>query len=54
MHGVNLAQKLLSEHKLPNIGKMTNDSERFPHTKILEAIHRAADGDSLKVIINWD
>jgi hypothetical protein len=33
---------------------MTNDSERFHHTQIIEAIHRAEDKDSLKVIINWE
>ena len=33
---------------------MTNQTERFPHTQILEAIRRAADSDSLKVIIDWD
>jgi len=33
---------------------MTHDSERFPHTKIKEAIFRAADPDSLKVIIDWN
>lgn len=54
MHGVGLAQKMLCEGKLPKIGLMTNDSERFHHSQILQAIHRAADSDSLKVIINWD
>jgi threonine dehydrogenase-like Zn-dependent dehydrogenase len=54
MHGIRLAQQLLSEGKLPKIGLMTNASERFPHTEIAAAIKRAADPDSLKVIINWD
>src|SRR5690606_38512527 len=54
MHGVNLARDLLSNGKLPKIGLMTNASERFHHTQIAAAIKRAADSDSLKVIINWD
>ena len=53
-HGISLARALLTGGKLPHIGKMTDATERFPHTKILEAIHRAADSDSLKVIIDWD
>jgi hypothetical protein len=44
----------LSEARLPRIDLMTDSSERFPHTKIQEAIERAADPDSLKVIIEWD
>jgi len=44
----------LSEGRLPLIDRMTNSSERFPHTKILESIQRAADSDSLKVIIEWE
>jgi L-iditol 2-dehydrogenase len=54
MHGIRLAHKLLSEGQLPRIGKMTQASERFPSTRIADAIRRAADPDSLKVIINWD
>jgi L-iditol 2-dehydrogenase len=54
MHGINLARKLLSEGKLPLIDRMTNDSERFNHTQIKEAIRRAGDKDSLKVIIDFD
>jgi L-iditol 2-dehydrogenase len=54
MHGIRLAQRLLTEGKLPKMGLMTNDSERFHHSQIAAAIQRAADGDSLKVIINWD
>jgi L-iditol 2-dehydrogenase len=54
MHGVNLARDLLSQGKLPKIGLMTNASERFHHSQIAAAIKRAADSDSLKVIINWD
>jgi len=54
MNGVGLAHELLSKKKLPLIERMTNETERFNHTQILEAIQRAADPDSLKVIINWD
>lgn len=53
MHGINLAQKFLSEGLLPKIDLMTNDTERFSHTEIPQAISRAADSDSLKVIIDW-
>jgi L-iditol 2-dehydrogenase len=54
MHGIRLAHRMLLEGKLPNIGKMTNPTERFPKEAIREAIQRADDPDSLKVIINWD
>ena len=54
MHGIRRAHELLVAGKLPNIGRMTNESERFRPNQILEAIHRAADKDSLKVIINFD
>jgi len=54
MHGINLAHTMLSEGKLPNIDKMTNATERFKKDQILEAIKRADDSDSLKVIIDWD
>jgi len=53
-HGISLAHRFLNENRLPRIDRMTNCTERFPHTKILEAIQRAADPDSLKVIIEWD
>ena len=54
MHGINLAYEMLNKGKLDKIDKMTNESEKFHHSDILGAIHRAADSDSLKVIINWD
>jgi hypothetical protein len=53
-HGIGLAQRFLSENRLPNLDKMTDCTERFSHTNILEAIQRAGDPDSLKVIIDWD
>jgi hypothetical protein len=33
---------------------MTNDTERFRPDRMLDAIGRAADSDSLKVIVDWD
>ncbi|PHS15812.1 MAG: hypothetical protein COA78_04555 [Blastopirellula sp.] len=54
MHGINLAHKFLSEGKLPKIDLMTNETEQFHHSEILPAIKRAADKDSLKVIIDWE
>jgi threonine dehydrogenase-like Zn-dependent dehydrogenase len=54
MHGIKLAHRLLSEGQLPKLGLMTNATERFRPDQLLQAIHRAADSDSLKVIINWD
>ncbi|WP_309396467.1 alcohol dehydrogenase catalytic domain-containing protein [Cerasicoccus maritimus] len=54
MHGIGLAHDMINGKKLPLLDKMTNESERFHHSQILEAIQRAADKDSLKVIINWD
>jgi threonine dehydrogenase-like Zn-dependent dehydrogenase len=53
MRGINLARSFIGEGRLPRLDRMTDDSERFPHTRILEAIRRAADRDSLKVIIDW-
>lgn len=54
MHGIRLAHDLLTRNKLPKLDLMTNGGERFGPDQILEAIHRAADSDSLKVIIDWD
>ncbi len=54
MHGIGLAHDLINHGRLPLIGRMTNATERFPHTQIDAAVARAADSDSLKVIINWD
>ena len=54
LHGINLAHELLSNQRLPRLNRMTNDTERFAHHQIREAIARAADSDSLKVIIDWD
>jgi threonine dehydrogenase-like Zn-dependent dehydrogenase len=54
MHGIRLAHDLLDNGKLPRIAKMTDETERFHHTQLRQAIARAGDPDSLKVIINWD
>ncbi|MCH2154576.1 MAG: zinc-binding dehydrogenase [Opitutales bacterium] len=53
-HGIGLARDMLAEGRLPKIDLMTNETERFKPDQMLEAIHRAADKDSLKVIIDWD
>lgn len=54
MRGIRLAWDLINSGKLPHLNRMTNSTERFPHTRILEAINRASDPDSLKVIIDWE
>ncbi len=54
MHGIRLAHQFLSQGGLPLLDRMTNDTERFPETKLREAVERAADADSLKVIVHWD
>lgn len=53
MHGIRLAHQFLVEGRLPRIDKMTNPTERFESTELQSAISRAADRDSLKVIVNW-
>jgi len=53
-HGIGLARDMLVGGGMDKLDLMTNDSERFHHTEIIEAIHRAEDKDSLKVIINWE
>lgn len=54
MHGIRLAHRFLSEGLLPKLDRMTNASERFRPDQLYAAIARAADADSLKVIIDWD
>lgn len=54
MHGIGLAQELLVAGKLPKLGLMTNATERFRPTELMQAIERAADKDSLKVILDFD
>lgn len=54
MHGIRLAQQFLAEGRLPKIGLMTNDSERFSHDCLQQAIARAGDSDSLKVMVDWE
>ena len=54
MYGIRLAHQFLSEGRLPKIDLMTNSTEQFQYNQIDQAIERAADSDSLKVIISWD
>ena len=54
MRGIRLAHQFLSEGRLPKIDRMTGDNERFGPSQIREAIDRASDPDSLKIIIDWD
>lgn len=54
MHGINLAHALLNKQQLPLIDKMTNTKERFHHSEILAGIEKAADKESLKVIVDWE
>ena len=53
-HGIGGAGELLRKGKLPGLGRMTQDNERFHHSQLKAAIARAADRDSLKVIVNWE
>lgn len=54
MRGINMAHELISKHQLDKLPLMTNESEKFHHSQLLEAIHKADASDSLKVIVNWD
>ena len=54
MQGINLAHTLISEGRLPKLSLMTNPTEVFSNDDIRQAIRRADDSDSLKVIIDWD
>lgn len=54
MRGINMAHQMISQNKLPKLSRMTHHSEVFSHSQIKEAIHKADDSESLKVIINWD
>lgn len=53
LHGIGLAHDLLANGRLPLIGRMTAASERFRPDQLLAAIGRAADPDSLKVIVDF-
>jgi len=53
-HGIGLARDMIASGKLSKLPLMTNSSERFRHQQIAEAIERAADKDSLKVIVDWE
>lgn len=54
LRGITLAAQFIDSGQLPLLGKMTYASERFGHKHIKEAIERASDSDSLKVIIDWE
>jgi L-iditol 2-dehydrogenase len=54
MHGIRLAHEMLVSGKLPRLDRMTDATERFPATQIAAALDRAADRDSLKVIVDFD
>jgi len=54
MRGIEMARDFIEGSKLPLLGRMTDSTERFPRTRILDAIRRASDPDSLKVIIDWE
>ncbi len=54
MRGIRLAHDMIQGGRLPLLDRMTNASERFPHTRIREAIEKASSADSLKVIIDWE
>lgn len=53
-HGIGLARDMLVRGGLPGIDRMTNETERFRPDQLLQAIRRADEKDSLKVIIDWD
>ena len=54
MHGMRLAHDLINRKKLPLLGKMTSADEQFKPSQMIQAIQRASDSDSLKVIIDWE
>jgi threonine dehydrogenase-like Zn-dependent dehydrogenase len=54
MRGIELARGLIAEGRMPLLGRMTEASERFPHERLGDALRRASDRDSLKVIVEWD
>lgn len=54
MHGIGLAHEMINNGKLPLLGRMTMGNEKFKPENMLEAITRASDSDSLKIIIDWE
>ncbi|MEI6083149.1 MAG: alcohol dehydrogenase catalytic domain-containing protein [Verrucomicrobiota bacterium] len=54
LRAIRLAGQFLAEGRLPQIGRMTNASEIFPAARLKDAILRASDTDSLKVIVDWE
>lgn len=53
MHGIGLAHKFLTEGRLPRLAAMTRSDERFRPPQLKEALARAADSSSLKVMVDW-
>jgi threonine dehydrogenase-like Zn-dependent dehydrogenase len=54
MIGINAARALINGKKLPLLDKMTKDNERFHHSELMQAVARAADKDSLKIIVDFE
>ncbi len=53
MRGIALAAAMIAGGRLPLLGRMTGLSERFTHQRLGDALRRAGDRDSLKVIVDW-
>ncbi|MFP4070010.1 MAG: alcohol dehydrogenase catalytic domain-containing protein [Verrucomicrobiota bacterium] len=53
-HGIRLARNMINGRELPLLDKMTYPNERFHHSELAAAIRRAADKDSLKVIVDFE
>ncbi len=54
LRSIGLAGSWIAEGRLPQLHRMTRADERFPPERLADAIARAADPDSLKVIVEWD
>ena len=54
MNGIRKAHALIDAGKLPLLERMTAPDERFAPSRMIEAIERASDSDSLKVIVDWE
>lgn len=53
LRSIRLAQQFIATGRMPRLDRMTNESERFPAAQLRRAIARAADPDSLKVLVDW-
>jgi threonine dehydrogenase-like Zn-dependent dehydrogenase len=54
MRSNELARDLIAGGRMPLLDRMTNSSERFPANRLGDALKRASDRDSLKVIVDWE